>query len=370
MSLWLKALILPFCFVFVDKYSVLRGVAGEGEREGESNTKCHLNISPFQVYNDCVNVSLRTQHRTTCLTVCADWLPCLSSRSPPTRLSLQMNSFSPPPYYSSICLILFVTHPFFVSACLPFVCLVCLFGSFFWLVLIAQLACTQIHKHIYMNYTTSLFHCPLSFCLCPAVPFAHTHPHEHHTLTPDTGRWPIRQASCWSVSSQPQRAPSCPGWSDSEPDPQHRQHHCPHRHTLPAPSMLRHSLRPDCAALLRTHQPLRAHSQNENDNLHHLTSHPKVIHTVEDKNKSLVSNAWRQALIEMSWYVNDIVIRQMMAINEQGSNFGVHSIAKLFAGNKCTSFRNVYIPGILPVDYVCNDAFLPLEGVVSLFRGN
>lgn len=32
-DLWLKALILPFCFVFVDKYSVLRGVAGEGESE-------------------------------------------------------------------------------------------------------------------------------------------------------------------------------------------------------------------------------------------------------------------------------------------------------------------------------------------------
>ncbi|KAK5909811.1 hypothetical protein CesoFtcFv8_003706 [Champsocephalus esox] len=39
--------------------------------------------------------------------------------------------------------------------------------------------------------------------------------------------------------------------------------------------MLRHSLCPDRAALLRTHQPLRAHPQNENDHLHHLTSHPK-----------------------------------------------------------------------------------------------
>lgn len=33
MSLWLEALILPFCFVFVRKYSVLRGVADEGEKK-------------------------------------------------------------------------------------------------------------------------------------------------------------------------------------------------------------------------------------------------------------------------------------------------------------------------------------------------
>lgn len=127
------------CFVFVDKYTVLRGVAGEGETEGErgreSNSKCHLNISPFQVYNDCVNVSLRTQHRTTCVTVCA-WLTAMSffSLTPLTRLSLQSTSLFPPPHHPPICLILSVTHPFSVSAygvsfcfsCRP----VCLLGSF------------------------------------------------------------------------------------------------------------------------------------------------------------------------------------------------------------------------------------------------
>lgn len=62
-----------FFIVFVDKYSVLRGVAGKGEGErGENKSKWHLNISPFQVYNDCVDVSLGAQHRRTCLNVCAD----------------------------------------------------------------------------------------------------------------------------------------------------------------------------------------------------------------------------------------------------------------------------------------------------------
>lgn len=161
-SLWLKALILPFCFVFVDKYSVLRGVAGEGEkeREGESNTKWHLNISPFQVYNDCVNVSLRTKHRATCLTVCADWLPCLSSHSPPTHLSFQFPSLSPPPYRPPICLILSVTHPLLrlcpSSVRLP----VRQFGFFLGgvLVLIFSLNLHE-HKHTYMRmiHSTALF---------------------------------------------------------------------------------------------------------------------------------------------------------------------------------------------------------------------
>jgi len=41
---------------------------------------------------------------------------------------------------------------------------------------------------------------------------------------------------------------------------------------------------------------------------------------------------------------------------------------KLTAGYKNISFKNVYTPGMLPVDYVCNDAFLPLEGAVPLYR--
>lgn len=67
--------------------------------------------------------------------------------------------------------------------------------------------------------------------------------------------------------------------------------------------------------------------------------------------------------------MNDNVPREMMDIKEQDSNFGVHRGAKLSAGSKCTSFKIVYIPGMVPVHYVCNDAFQPLEGVVSLFRG-
>lgn len=281
-SLWLKALILPFCFVFVDKYSVLRGVAGEGEkeREGESNTKWHLNISPFQVYNDCVNVSLRTKHRATCLTVCADWLPCLSSHSPPHPsvfpISFSLSSTLPSSHLPDL-----VCHsspspslPVFRSSACASIWLLPWRGSCFNL--LTQLAWTQTHIHAYDSLHRSL---SVSLLSNP-----HTYTLAHHTLTPDTGRWPICQASCRSVFSQPQRAPPCPGRSDPEPDPQHCQHHCPYSHPLPAPSMLWHSLRPDCAALFRTHKPLRAHPQNENDNLHHLTSNPKVIYTIEDLN--------------------------------------------------------------------------------------
>lgn len=58
-----------------------------------------------------------------------------------------------------------------------------------------------------------------------------------------------------------------------------------------------------------------------------------------------------------------------MDIKEHDSNVGVHRKAKLSAGSKCTSFKNIYIPGMLPVDDVCNDAFVPLEGAVSPSRG-
>lgn len=193
-SLWLKALILPFCFVFVDKYSVLRGVAGEGEkeREGESNTKWHLNISPFQVYNDCVNVSLRTKHRATCLTVCADWLPCLSSHSPPTHLSFQFPSLSPPPYRPPICLILSVTHPLLrlcpSSVRLP----VRQFGFFLGgvLVLIFSLNLHE-HKHTYMRmiHSTALFLSSLKPTHVHACT-SHTHT-RHRQMAHLPGKLPI-----------------------------------------------------------------------------------------------------------------------------------------------------------------------------------
>lgn len=184
-----------------------------------------------------------------------------------------------------------------LPGCLP------VFGFFIYLLFYFGLFLSSHSTCMHTNTKHTLLwntpHLPLiilslSLSSCPLC--AHTP--AHHTLTPGTGRWSICQASCRSVPSQFQWAPSCPGRSDPKPEPQHRQRHCPHRHPLPAPSMLRHSLRPDCAALLRTHKSLRADPQNENDHLHHLTSHPKVIHTIEDKNESLVSNACRQML---SW---------------------------------------------------------------------
>lgn len=42
-----------------------------------------------------------------------------------------------------------------------------------------------------------------------------------------------------------------------------------------------------------------------------------------------------------------------------------HRVAKLSAGRKCTSSKNIYIPGIMPGDNVCNDTILPLDGAVS-----
>lgn len=67
--------------------------------------------------------------------------------------------------------------------------------------------------------------------------------------------------------------------------------------------------------------------------------------------------------------MNGILLRGMMDIKEQGSNGGLHSITMLSARCKSTSLQNVVdIPGMLPVDHMCNDAFLPLEGDVSLSR--
>lgn len=64
-------------------------------------------------------------------------------------------------------------------------------------------------------------------------------------------------------------------------------------------------------------------------------------------------------------YMNDNVYGDMIDIKGQGSNLSNHRVAKLSAGRKCTSFKNIYIPGIMPVDNVCNDTILPLDGAVS-----
>lgn len=189
--MWLKALILPFCFVFIDKYSVLRGVAGEGEKEGENNSKWHLNISPFQVYNDCVDVSLRTQHRMTCLTVCADWVPCLSSRSPPTCLSLQLSSLSPhhcPSAWSRLsfllCLRLFWCLPACTSACVSIWPLHFYFIDFSGSFESSYFTCAQTHTNIYIwippsppspSLSLSVSLLPVSFCLHTPMCTPHTH---------------------------------------------------------------------------------------------------------------------------------------------------------------------------------------------------
>lgn len=96
--------------------------------------------------------------------VCADWLQCLSSRSPPSPSTHLSNLLLfRPPHHLSICLILSVTHPFLswhgccLSACAFVFCF-----SFEHVLIFSP----HTHTHTYVNSYTSH---PL-FCLSPFNP--------------------------------------------------------------------------------------------------------------------------------------------------------------------------------------------------------